>query len=225
MNDGTTYNNVKVIAVDRDNVTISYADGGTKLALAKLPPDIQTQLNYAPPPPPPKFTPNSAIGRMVSGNLVALRNGEMQPVDDSAIGPIKYFAIYYSAQWCHSCRAFTPDLVKFYNDFKPTHPNFELIFVSEDNDAPAMLAYMKDVSMPGLAVRYDALIHPDGSSGPNGQPVNTFKSTTGIESFADIGIPDLVLVDATGKVLSDSWKDGKYIWPEKVLSDIKTIVQ
>jgi nucleoredoxin len=222
MNDGSTYQNVKVIGIDPADVTILYDGGGTKLPLANLPVDIQTQLNYAPPPPPPKFTPTSVIARMVRGNLLTLRDGVEQPVDDSAMGPVKYFAIYYSAQWCHTCRAFTPTLVKFYNDFKPSHPNFEIIFVSEDGDPNAMLGDMKGVSMPWPAVRYDALVHPD--SAPTTPPANTFKSPAGIESFANIGIPDLVLVDATGKVLSDSWNGTQWLGPWKVVADIKKMV-
>ena len=70
----------------------------------------------------------------------------------------------------------------------PAHPNFELIFVSEDHNEAAMLDYMKEMAMPWPAVRFGDLQH-DGRG--------TFKGS-GIEKYAGQGIPDLVLVDASG---------------------------
>lgn len=207
--DGHVYKNVKVIKVDPQTVTILHENGGTDVAISTLPPDLQKQFNYD-----PNAAANWTIGKMVAGNLVALKDGSEQKVDDSILHPIKYFALYYSAQWCPPCEVFTPKLVKFYNDFKPSHPDFELIFISEDYDANAMLAYMKEMSMPWPAVNYDQLTHPRGPfNGP------------GIEGFASKGIPDLVLVDATGKVLSDSYQKGESVGPEQVIDDIKTMVQ
>jgi len=153
------------------------------------------------------------IASLIDGKLVSPSGSSLDAPDPMAT-PIKYYAIYYSAQWCPPCHRFTPKLVQFYNDFKPSHPNFELIFVSEDHDRDAMLAYIKEMSMPWPSVRYNAL-HHDGKG--------TFKGS-GIEKFAGNGIPDLVLVDADGKVLSDSYRDGQYVGPEAVLEDIKKLV-
>lgn len=207
--DGAVYKNVKIVSLDPVNVTILHEDGGTQLPISKLPPDLQKQLNYD-----PQAAANWTIGSLISGKLVALKNGAMQPVDDSVIRPIKYFAIYYGAGWCPYCHKFTPDFVKFYNDFKPSHPDFEVILISEDHDPNAMLAHMKEMAMPWLAVDYGALVH---SSTTNNGP--------GIQSFAHGGIPDLVLVDATGKVLSSSFQNGQYVGADTVVADIKTMVQ
>jgi thiol-disulfide isomerase/thioredoxin len=154
-------------------------------------------------------------------------------VDDAAMASIKYFAIYYGADWCPPCHAFTPKLVQFYNSFKPTHPDFELIFVSEDRSADALLVYMEELNMPWPAVRFNSLRH-DG--------VGTFKGS-GIEAFAGDTIPDLVLVDSNGQVLSDSYLEAQqlapagpdnpvpltvnrqYIGPNKVLDDIQAMVK
>ncbi len=44
--DGTVYQDVKVIKIEADAVTILYRDGGLLLPMNKLPPDLQKRLNY-----------------------------------------------------------------------------------------------------------------------------------------------------------------------------------
>ena len=104
------------------------------------------------------------------------------------------------------CRAFTPKLVDFYKQFKSQHPNFELIFVNHDESGDAMLEYMKTDAMPWPAVRFD--------------DIESVKAN----KYCGAGIPDLVLVDADGKVLSDSFNGQEYVGPEKVMDDIKSLV-
>lgn len=139
-------------------------------------------------------------------HLVSLDNGTLKPFDAAALKDVKYFAFYYSASWCPPCRAFTPKLVDFYKSFKPQHPNFELIFVNHDNSAEDMLAYMKKDDMPWPAVRFDDI------------------DSTKANQYCGEGIPDLVLVDAGGKVLSNSFQGSDYVGPYKVIDDIKSMV-
>jgi hypothetical protein len=46
--DGTKYENVKVIRVEDDAVTILYKDGGALIPLFKLPPALQQKFKYDP---------------------------------------------------------------------------------------------------------------------------------------------------------------------------------
>jgi nucleoredoxin len=138
--------------------------------------------------------------------LVILNDGRLKPFDSATLNKVKFWAFYYSASWCAPCRAFTPKLVDFYNQFKQQHPNFELIFVNHDQSEDDMLNYMKTDSMPWPAVRFEDI-----------EPVNADK-------YCGSGIPDLVLVDADGKVLSDSFKGQEYVGPYKVIDDIKAMV-
>jgi nucleoredoxin len=139
-------------------------------------------------------------------HLVVLDNGNLKPFDAAALKDVKYFAFYYSASWCPPCRAFTPKLVDFYKSFKAQHPNFELIFVNHDQSADDMLAYMKTDGMAWPAVRFDDI------------------DSTKANQYCGEGIPDLVLVDAGGKVLSDSFQGSEYVGPYKVMDDIKSMV-
>ena len=44
-----------------------------------------------------------------------------------------------------------------------------------------------------------------------------------LQKYAGKGIPDLVVVDASGKVLADSFVGGKYVGPGRVLDDLSAI--
>jgi thiol-disulfide isomerase/thioredoxin len=200
--DGKTFQNVVVTKIEAETVTITHEMGAAHIPITLLPSDIQKQLNYDP---------------HAASQPVALINDKLVSADGTPTSTpdasIQYYAIYYSAKWCPPCHTFTPRLVKWYNKFKPSHPSFELVFVSEDRSEAAMLAYMKEMSMPWPALRFSDLKH-DGS----------FKGS-GIEKFAGDGIPDLVLVDVSGKVLSDSYQNGHhYVGPETVIKDINKLV-
>jgi thiol-disulfide isomerase/thioredoxin len=201
--DGNTYQDVVVTKIEPDTVIITHSLGVAHISIDLLPPDIQKQLNYSPD---------------AASQLVALISDKLVSADGTPAGTpdasVQYYAIYYSAAWCPPCHAFTPRLVDWYKKFKPSHPNFELIFVSEDHTEAAMLGYMKDMTMPWPAVRFGNLQH-DGNG--------TFKGS-GIEQFADSGIPDLVLVDSGGKVLSDSFQNDKYVGPQAVVGDINNLI-
>ncbi len=141
--------------------------------------------------------------------LVVMDNGSPKEFDSKRLAGVEYIAYYYSASWCPPCRAFTPDLVSFYNSFKPSHPNFELIFVGADNDEASMFSYMSGYAMPWPAVWYTSI---------NDSDLNVRK-------YAGRGIPDLVLVDYVGNVLSDSYQWGNYRGPREVMNDIRTMVK
>lgn len=46
--DGTVYQDVKVIKIEDDAVTVFYKDGGALIPLAKLSPDLQKKFSYDP---------------------------------------------------------------------------------------------------------------------------------------------------------------------------------
>lgn len=145
-----------------------------------------------------------AIAPTLKGDLVAAAGKRVHRFDDAPLANAKYFAVYYSASWCGPCRQFTPDLVRWYNTQKPKHPEFELIFVSSDNDEAAMEEYMATDKMPWPALKYSK--------------IRTNKLLT---SYAGKGIPCLVFLDSDGKVLSHSYEGENYVGPRKVLGDIE----
>jgi nucleoredoxin len=147
------------------------------------------------------------IADAAKGNLVHFQNGNIVSVGESDLAEKKIYGLYFSAHWCGPCRKFTPKLVDYYNKIRGEHPEFEIIFVSSDKSADAMATYMREAGMPWTAIEFSKL--------PN---VPTLKK------YAGDGIPDLVIVDATGKVLADSYVRGKYVGPERVLDDLNNIL-
>ena len=139
----------------------------------------------------------------LKGDLVASKGKKLETFDEAPLANAKYYAIYYSAAWCGPCRAFTPDLVKWYKRNKSKHPEFELIFVSSDRSEEEMAKYMKDDDMPWPALAY-------GKKGSN----------RALTKYAGRGIPCLVFLDETGKVLANSYEGGNYVGPRKVLEQM-----
>jgi nucleoredoxin len=119
---------------------------------------------------------------------------------------VKYYGLYYSASWCGPCRAFTPGFVSAYRELKAAHPEFEVVFVSADHSAGDMLDYMREDRMPWLAVKYE-------------------QREQKVIEYSGPGIPCLVLVDAKGKVLADTYSGDDYLGPQQVLDKTRRILQ
>ena len=151
--------------------------------------------------------PAQNIAAELNGKLVALRGKSALPCTAPDLPQAKYIALYFSAGWCGPCHQFTPDLVKFYNEMKPKYPGFEIVFMSLDQGANAMEKYMNEMAMPWPAVRYSAA-----------------KSDRALTKYAGSGIPCLVLLSEKGEVLSNSYVEGNYVGPHKVMGDLKKLL-
>jgi len=89
---------------------------------------------------------------MLDGKLVALtgkRVGKYEMAEEP-----EYYAFYFSAHWYPPCRSFTPKLVSVYIEQPGKKRQFEIIFVSNDNDENQMEEYIKSDSMPWPAIAY-----------------------------------------------------------------------
>jgi nucleoredoxin len=155
----------------------------------------------------PPASPGNFIQPLVKGDLISWHNGALVRFDDETLEKKKLIALYFSAHWCTPCRKFTPQLVEYYNRVAPQHPDFEIIFVSFDRSQFAMETYMREANMPWPAIDFAKV---------PGKEV--------IRKYAGEGIPCLVLIDASGKVISDSFAGKQYLGPAKVLTDLDGIL-
>ncbi|XP_074640399.1 nucleoredoxin-like [Tubulanus polymorphus] len=118
---------------------------------------------------------------LIKGNLI---KSDKTSVESTSIkGKVKL--LYFSAHWCPPCKAFTPNLVTFYNKLKKTNDNFEVIFITSDRDDDSFKEYLS--TMPWLAIPFG-----DGRIGQ-------------LESLFEIsGIPSLIVLDENDKVITES---------------------
>ena len=154
---------------------------------------------------PPANGPAAAgtIAALVKGNLVTSQNGVLRPYPDADFEKKKLIGLYFSAHWCGPCREFTPGLVAYYNKNAPAHPEFEILFVSNDKTAAAMEGYMREVQMPWPALSFDKV-----------------AGNAALTKYAGSGIPCLVVVDETGKVVFDTYAGKDFRGPGAVLADL-----
>jgi nucleoredoxin len=148
-------------------------------------------------------THGGAIASLVKGGLVDSRNGVLRTHLDADLEKRKLIGLYFSARWCPECRKFTPKLVSYYNKVAAAHPEFEILFISNDKSPAAMESYMRDEQMPWPALSYDKI-----------------AGNQGLLKYAGAGIPCLVVVDDTGKVIFDTYAGKNYRGPEAVLADL-----
>jgi len=87
------------------------------------------------------------------GDTVISHSGS---VDTSTIaGEGRVIGLYFSAHWCPPCRAFTPQLVDWYNTFKAQAArgkDLDIVFVSSDKDEQTFLEYFKE--MPWYSLHF-----------------------------------------------------------------------
>ena len=189
----------------------------TDLPRSLLPPDPAkdavappSRAASAPPPavaPKPPYVPATALERALAGKLVRLEGNALRPQDPGRFAAVKFYAFYFSASWCGPCRQFTPELVDAYGKIRALYPEFEVVLVSRDRSQADMGDYVRSDRMTWPVLAWNAI---------RGHEVNR---------YAGSGIPCLVLVDANGKVLSDSYRWGRYVGPDAVLDDTWKILR
>ena len=145
--------------------------------------------------------------QLLKGDLVYWHQGTLSHFDDEALENKKLYLFFFSANWSPQGRKFTPQLVEYYNRVVPQHPEFEVIFFSADRSPFGMETYMGQTNMPWPAVDYEKL-------GGKAAIQNNFVR----------GLPCLILVDGSGKILSNSYGTERNLGPETVLADLDKIL-
>ena len=125
------------------------------------------------------FTTFASLEELVGPELI---NAAGEKVPSSSLAG-KVVGLYFSAEWCPPCKAFTPELVKLRDS---AADKFEVVFVSSDRSPEAQQKYMKDYKMNWLAVPHDSPLREQ------------------LQQKYDIqGIPSLVIIDDQGNLITN----------------------
>ena len=170
-----------------------------KRTRAAAPPSATVQL-AAPP--------SSVVLDLVKGDLVSWRNGGLNRYDDEPLGKVKLVAFYTAARWSTACNSFTPKLVEFYNRAIPQHPEMAVVFLSKDRSPGEMETFVREAKMPWPVMDFDKL---------------QSKQKEQLKKYQGQGLPNLLLLDVSGKVVSDTYDGETFLGPEKVLKDLETL--
>jgi len=154
-------------------------------------------------------TSGSKVAKSLKNQLQALREGKLIKFETGDRPEPEVYLVYFGAQWCPPCRAFSPDLVTAYRKLKAMAPDyFELVFVSSDRDPSEQLSYARAVGMPWPVVKFGSL----GSVQP-------------LERWAGNGIPCLVAVTRDGDMIYHSYVGQEYVGPRVVLTQFEELLR
>lgn len=94
------------------------------------------------------------MAALFSGRVVELLRQDRSTVPASvALAGKSYVLLFFSAEWCPPCHAFTPRLKAFYEAHQKHH-NFEVVFVSRDNSTEEMQTYFAEAHGDWLALSF-----------------------------------------------------------------------
>ncbi|KAJ0983793.1 hypothetical protein J5N97_002149 [Dioscorea zingiberensis] len=118
-----------------------------------------------------------------SRDFLVRHNGDQVKISDLKG---KTVALYFSASWCGPCRRFTPKLVEVYGELASKGEQFEVVFVSGDEDEESFNGYF--AKMPWLAV-----------------PFADAKTRDSLNDLFKVrGIPHMVVLNESGVVTNEN---------------------
>ena len=148
------------------------------------------------------YVPASEMERAFEDKLVRMQDSVALHVEPARLAGVKFYALYFAAGWNTACRSFTEKLAKAYPKLRELYPEFEVVLVSRDPSRTAMVTAMHIEQMPWPALRWDL--------NAGARDITRYGR----------GIPCLVLIDAEGKVLADTYRDGLFVGSDAVLTEI-----
>jgi hypothetical protein len=116
----------------------------------------------------------------LKGKLINVATNQQQPLDPNATP--RYFVFMRGSSTCSITHKFIPDLVRFYNQTKPQHPEFEIVYIEYDTLGDAA----KFSQQQGFS-SWRALAYENTPSIPN--------------SVIAGPLPQLFVMDRSGKLL------------------------
>ena len=115
--------------------------------------------------------------------LVSSVTGKPAPLDENALP--RYIVLFRGSSTCPITRQFAPTLIKYYRQMKPTHPEFEIVYLMTES-AEDTGKFAKELGFSWRAIPYEQK-HPMPTVM---QPIGSL-------------LPQLVVMDRNGRVLAN----------------------
>jgi thiol-disulfide isomerase/thioredoxin len=77
-----------------------------------------------------------------------MRDANGRPVVPSNLDNTQVFAFFWGANWCGWCHKTSPELAKFVNQHRTSHPNLTFVMLDGDKEQTEMLKYMREKNLP-----------------------------------------------------------------------------
>ncbi|MEM6485528.1 MAG: thioredoxin-like domain-containing protein [Pseudomonadota bacterium] len=142
-----------------------------------------------------------APAALLQDTLQKLNNGRLDATQPDP--NIRQWVFYFGASWCGPCRAFMPELLSTYSEWRNEERPIELVFVSEDGSCSTMESYIRQMRMPWPVVN-----------------CRKRSMLPAIQSLSDRALPGVVIVNQDGVVTNSSFWDEYYGQYRQVLASI-----
>jgi len=127
-------------------------------------------------------------GRVVTeleGKLINSVTGQPEPLDQSALP--RYVVFLRGSTTCPITRGFLPKVVKYYQETKPKHPEFEMVYLTVDS-VDDTEKFAKEFGFSWRTVTYENTTMPSVNPYINGK------------------LPQLIVMDRNGRVLANGFQ-------------------
>ena len=118
-------------------------------------------------------------------DLVSSVTGKPAPFDPHALP--RYIVLFRGSSTCPITREFAPTLIKYYQQMKPRHPEFEIVYMMTETPE-ATSKFARELGFSWRAIPYQHSYMPTVS-----QPIKGL-------------LPQLVVMDRNGRVLANGWQ-------------------
>lgn len=153
-------------------------------------------------------TSKSKVAKAIMGRLQVLQGEKLVNFDPGTRPEPKFYLVYFGAEWCPPCRAFSPRLVQAYQRLKQIAPDaLECIFISGDRDGGEQLRYVRKNVMPFPVLKFSQIGRVDL-----------------LEKWKGRGIPSLIAFTREGDVLFHSYRGEEYLGPDSVLKSFEPLL-
>jgi len=123
----------------------------------------------------------------LDGKLINSVTGRPEPLDPAA--KPHYIVFYRGSSTCPITRKFTPTLIRYYQQMKPRHPEFEIVWMMTESPEDTG-KFARELGFSWRAVTYE-------------NEARLYSINSAISGL----LPQLIVVDPSGKILANGWQN------------------